>query len=177
MSHLRTTPTATAMPPSEARESMTTPPKADTPLRPRTPSLPGTKHHPSPNHLGSDRPLVVAGFEGVVLTGSADGTIKCFRRELIGGATRHVLVQVLAKQEHAVTALAVTVAERVVYGGSSNGLVNFWEREKHFMAHGGVLCLEAVGRQVLSGSTDEHLRVEEGQGRGQYVPQRPNWAF
>ncbi|XP_057473848.1 protein JINGUBANG-like [Actinidia eriantha] len=110
---------------------------------------------------------VVAGFEGVVLTGSADGTVKCFRRELIGGATRHVLVQVLAKQEHAVTALAVTVAEGVVYGGSSDGLVNFWVREKHFMAHGGVLrghrlavlCLAAAGRLVLSGSADRSICV------------------
>ena len=110
---------------------------------------------------------VVAGFEGVVLTGLADGTVKCFKREMIGVATWHVLLQLLVKQEHAVTALTVTVAEGVVYSGLSDGLVNFWEREKHFMAHGGVLhghrlavlCLAAAGRLVLSGSADRSICV------------------
>ncbi|XP_057495092.1 protein JINGUBANG-like [Actinidia eriantha] len=109
----------------------------------------------------------VTAFEGLVLTGSADGTVKAFRRELIGGITRHVLVQVLVKKEHAVTALAVNAAEGVVYGGSSDGLVNFWERENHFMAHGGVLrghklavlCLASAGTLVLSGSADRSICV------------------
>ncbi|KAL0356766.1 UNVERIFIED_CONTAM: protein JINGUBANG [Sesamum calycinum] len=54
-----------------------------------------------------------------------------------------------------------------LYAGSSGGLVNFWEREKHFMSYGGVLrghklavlCLAVVGILVLSGSADNSICV------------------
>ncbi|KAJ0076763.1 hypothetical protein Patl1_36290 [Pistacia atlantica] len=109
---------------------------------------------------------VVAGFDCFVFTGSADGTVKMWRRELQGKGTQHFLVQVLLKQENAVTALAVNEESAVLYCGSSDGLVNFWEREKH-LSHGGVLrghklavlCLATAGNLVFSGSADKNICV------------------
>ncbi|KAF5448746.1 hypothetical protein F2P56_029251 [Juglans regia] len=109
---------------------------------------------------------VVAGFDAFVFTGSADGTVKVWRRELQDKRTEHFLVQVLLTQENAVTALAVNQSSAVVYCGSSDGLVNFWEREKH-LSHGGVLrghklavlCLATAGNLVFSGSADKNICV------------------
>ncbi|KAL2477061.1 Transducin/WD40 repeat-like superfamily protein [Forsythia ovata] len=116
---------------------------------------------------------VVVAFDGLVFTGSADGTVKAWRRELVGKNTKHVLVETLLKQEYAITSLAVNPTAAVLYAGSSDGLVNFWEMEKHFMSYGGVLrghklavlCLAVGGNVVLSGSADKSIcvwRWEEG---------------
>ncbi|CAN4107616.1 unnamed protein product [Withania somnifera] len=75
---------------------------------------------------------VVIGFDGLVFTGSADGTVKAWRRELVGNRAKHVLVETLLKQDNAVNSVAVNVTAATVYAGSSDGLVNFWERQKHF---------------------------------------------
>ncbi|OWM66313.1 protein JINGUBANG [Punica granatum] len=114
---------------------------------------------------------VVAGFDGLVFTGSADGTVKVWRRELQGKGTKHFFSQTLLKQECAVTALAVNEDGTVVYCGSSDGLVNFWDREKH-LSHGGVLrghklavlCLITAGNLVLSGSADMGICVWRKEG-------------
>ncbi|GAB2224890.1 hypothetical protein Droror1_Dr00005668 [Drosera rotundifolia] len=109
---------------------------------------------------------VVAITGGMVFTGSADGTVKIWRREIEGKGTKHFFVQTLLKQECAVTALAVDEKGSLVYCGSSDGLVNFWEREKN-LAHGGVLrghklavlCLAAKGCLVFSGSADKNICI------------------
>ncbi|KAL3583655.1 hypothetical protein D5086_014716 [Populus alba] len=109
---------------------------------------------------------IVAGSDGLVFTGSADGTVKVWRRELQGTGTKHFFSQTLLKQECAVTAVAVNPNATVVYCGSSDGLVNFWEREKH-MSHGGVLrghklailCLVTAGSLLFSGSADMGICV------------------
>ncbi|KAE9600060.1 putative [Myosin heavy-chain] kinase transcription factor WD40-like family [Lupinus albus] len=109
---------------------------------------------------------VVCGIEGFVFSGSADGTVKVWKREQRGKGTKHEAVQTLLKQECAVTALAVNTPGSIVYCGSSDGLVNFWELEKQF-AHGGVLkghklavlCLAAAGTLVFSGSADKTICV------------------
>lgn len=109
---------------------------------------------------------VASGLESLVFTGSADGTVKVWRRELQGKGTKHFLVQVLLKQENAVTALAVNRSSAVVYCGSSDGVVNYWESEKH-LSHGGVLrghklavlCLATAGNLVFSGSADKNICV------------------
>ncbi|KAG6477479.1 protein JINGUBANG-like [Zingiber officinale] len=109
---------------------------------------------------------IVAAFGGLVFTGSADGTVKVWRRELMTKATKHTPVQTLLKQECAVTAVAVSSSAPVVYCGSSDGLVNFWEGEVK-LAHGGVLrghkmavlCLVAAGGLLVSGSADKNICV------------------
>ncbi|EOA30462.1 hypothetical protein CARUB_v10013587mg [Capsella rubella] len=109
---------------------------------------------------------VATGFDDLLFTGSADGTLKVWKRELQGKGTKHFLVNVLMKQENAVTALAVNLTAAVVYCGSSDGTVNFWEGQK-FLSHGGtlrghrmaVLCLAAAGSLVLSGGADKNICV------------------
>ncbi|KAL6843538.1 hypothetical protein ACP4OV_026600 [Aristida adscensionis] len=114
---------------------------------------------------------IVAAFDGLVFTGSADGTVKVWRREQQGKGTKHVAVQTLLKQEHAVNALAVSAVAPVLYCGSSDGLVNFWEGDRH-LVHGGVLrghkkavfCLAAAGALLLSGSADNTIFVWRREG-------------
>lgn len=109
---------------------------------------------------------LVTGFDGLVFTGSADGTVKVWRRELQGKKTKHFFSQTLLKQECAVTALAVNPEATFVYSGSSDGIVNYWEREKS-LSHGGVLkghklavlCLATAGSLVISGSADMAICV------------------
>ena len=116
---------------------------------------------------------VAAGFDDLLFTGSADGTLKVWKRELQGRGTKHFLVNVLMKQESAVTALAVNLTALVVYCGSSDGTVNFWEGKKYF-SHGGtlrghrlaVLCLAAAGSLVLSGGADKNICVWRRNGDG-----------
>ncbi|KAL2513805.1 Transducin/WD40 repeat-like superfamily protein [Forsythia ovata] len=116
---------------------------------------------------------VVVAFDGMVFTGSADRTVKAWRRELVGKNTKHVLVEMLLKQENAIPSLVVNPIVAVLYAGSSNGLVNFWEMENHFMSYGGVLrgrklavlCMAVDGNMVLSSSADKSIcvwRWEEG---------------
>lgn len=114
---------------------------------------------------------VVAGFDGLVFTGSADGTVKVWRRELQGKGTEHFFSQTLLKQECAVTALAVNQDGTAVYCSSSDGLVNFWDWEKR-LSHGGVLrghklavlCLVTAGGLVLSGSADMVICIWRKEG-------------
>ncbi|KAG8364278.1 hypothetical protein BUALT_Bualt19G0111700 [Buddleja alternifolia] len=112
---------------------------------------------------------VAVAFDGMVFTGSADGTVKAWRREVAAKRNkfRHVLVETLLRQEHALTSLAVNRAAGTVYAGSSDGLVSFWECENRFMLYGGVLrghklavlCLAVGGNLVLSGSADKSICV------------------
>ncbi|CAL9221406.1 unnamed protein product [Arabidopsis halleri] len=118
---------------------------------------------------------VAAGFDDLLFTGSADGTLKVWKRELQGKGTKHFLVNVLMKQENAVTALAVNLTAAVVYCGSSDGTVNFWEGQK-YLSHGGtlrghrmaVLCLAAAGSLVLSGGADKNICVWRRNGDGSH---------
>ncbi|KAK1300790.1 hypothetical protein QJS10_CPB13g00148 [Acorus calamus] len=111
---------------------------------------------------------VVSGFDGLVFTGSADGTVKAWRREVQRGkVVRHFAAQTLLRQEFAVTALAVNAVAAVVYCGSSDGVVNYWEGEEKGLSHGGVLrghrlavlCVAAAGALVFSGSADKAICV------------------
>ncbi|KAK8486668.1 hypothetical protein V6N13_080705 [Hibiscus sabdariffa] len=116
---------------------------------------------------------VVDGFDDFVFTGSADGTVKAWKREFLEKGTKHTMVQMLLKQENAVTALAVSQESATLYCGSSDGLVNFWEYGNQNLTHGGilrghkmaVLCMATAGNLVFSGSADKSIcvwRREEG---------------
>ncbi|KAI9071101.1 hypothetical protein K1719_046942 [Acacia pycnantha] len=106
------------------------------------------------------------GFDGLVFTGSADGTVKVWRRELQGKGTKHFFSSVLMKQESAITALAINQEGNVLYCGSSDGLVNYWEWDRN-LSHGGVLrghklavlCLTTAKILVFSGSADASICV------------------
>ncbi|MED6150638.1 hypothetical protein PIB30_074350 [Stylosanthes scabra] len=113
---------------------------------------------------------VIAAFGEFVITGAADGIVKMWRRKQDSeNKTRHVIDRILLRQENAVTALAVNQSSAVVYAASSDGLVNFWERDLKGggMCHGGVLrghklavlCLAAAGNLVFSGSADKNICV------------------
>ncbi|XP_057739354.1 protein JINGUBANG-like [Arachis stenosperma] len=117
---------------------------------------------------------VVAAFGCYVFTGSADGTVKMWRREYQGkkGITMHVLEEVLLDHESAVTALAVNRWSMVLYGGSSDGVVRFWgmrrcNNKKHGFCQEGVLrghklavlCVAVAGNLVVSGSADKSVCV------------------
>lgn len=109
---------------------------------------------------------LVVGFDGLVFTGSADGTVKIWRREMQGKGTKHFFSQTLLKQECAVTALTLNSDGTFLYAGSSDGLVNYWVRETN-LEHCGilrghklaVLCLAAAGSLVFSGSADMAICV------------------
>ncbi|PWA89985.1 myosin heavy chain kinase B [Artemisia annua] len=109
---------------------------------------------------------VVTGFDGMVFSGSADGTVKAWRREYQGKRTKHFFIDNLLKQECAVTSLVINEAGTVVYAGSSDGILHFWERDK-LLSRGGilkghnlaVLCLVAAGNLVFSGSADTNICV------------------
>ena len=126
---------------------------------------------------------VVAAFGCYVFTGSADGTVKMWRREYEGKGTKkktkHVLEGVLLEQESAVTALAANRWSMVVYGGSSDGAVNFWGRAKgkYCFSHEGVLrghklavlCLAVSGCLVVSGSADKSVCVWKREESGNHT--------
>lgn len=109
---------------------------------------------------------LVVGFDGLVFTGSADGTVKIWRREVQGKGTKHFFSQTLLKQECAVTALVINDEGTFLYCGSSDGLVNYWTRDTN-LEHGGilrghklaVLCLATAGSLVFSGSADMAICV------------------
>ncbi|XP_076937248.1 protein JINGUBANG-like [Bidens hawaiensis] len=108
-----------------------------------------------------------SGQSSLVLTGSADGFVKVWKREWNEKLMKHNYVETLLDQECAVTALAVSETGLFVYCGLSDGLVNFWSREKEKILQGGalkghqlaVLCLAAAGKLVFSGSADKTICV------------------
>lgn len=85
----------------------------------------------------------------------------------MGKDTKHMMVYMLLNQDSAVTSVAVNVTDAVMYAGSSDGLVNFWDRQKQMLCHGGVmrghrqavLCLATAGRLLFSGSADTSICV------------------
>ncbi|KAK1367783.1 Myosin heavy chain kinase B [Heracleum sosnowskyi] len=120
--------------------------------------------------------VVVNQEDGVVFTCSCDGSIKIWRR--IYGQSSHTLTMTLRSQSSPINAMALStsvVDSYVLYSGSSDGFINFWEKEKVSgrYNHGGVLqghrfsvlCLVALGKLIFSGSEDTTIRIwrrEEG---------------
>ncbi|PIN23032.1 WD40 repeat-containing protein [Handroanthus impetiginosus] len=113
--------------------------------------------------------------DGCVFTCSSDGSVKIWRR--VYGQSSHTLTMTLRFQHSPVNALALssTSSSCFLYSGSSDGFINFWEKEKMSgrFNHGGflqghrfaVLCLVAIEKLIFSGSEDTTIRVwrrEEG---------------
>lgn len=126
-------------------------------------------------HEGQVNGIVINQEDGCVFTCSSDGSVKIWRR--VFGESSHILTMTLKFQLSPVNALALSLSPNttLLYSGSSDGLINFWEKEKMSgrYNHGGflqghhfaVLCLVALGELVFSGSEDATIRVwrrEEG---------------
>ncbi|KAL8063333.1 hypothetical protein ABFX02_01G021300 [Erythranthe guttata] len=120
--------------------------------------------------------VVVNQDDGCVFTCSSDGSVKIWRR--VYGQSSHTLTMTLKFQPSPVNALAISPSPQnscFLYSGSSDGFINFWEKEKMSgrYNHGGflqghrfsVLCLVAIEKLLFSGSEDTTIRVwrrEEG---------------
>ncbi|XP_051137544.1 protein JINGUBANG-like [Andrographis paniculata] len=130
-----------------------------------------------PAHEGHVTDLVVNQEDGCVFTCSSDGSVKIWRR--VYGQSSHTLTMTLKFQPSPVNALALSTAAAnsscFLYSGTSDGFINFWEKERTSgrFNHGGflqghrfaVLCLAAIEKLVFSGSEDTTVRVwrrEEG---------------
>ncbi|CAA2959308.1 myosin heavy chain kinase B-like [Olea europaea subsp. europaea] len=119
--------------------------------------------------------IVVNQEDGCVFSCSSDGSVKIWRR--VYDQSSHTLTMTLKFQPSPVNALALITSLNscFLYSGSSDGLINFWEKEKMSSRynHGGflqghrfaVLCLVAIEKLIFSGSEDTTIRVwrrEEG---------------
>lgn len=119
--------------------------------------------------------IVINQEDGCVFTCSSDGTVKIWRR--VYGHGSHTLTMTLKFQPSPINALALSTSLNTcfLYSGSSDGFINFWEKEKMSSRfnHGGflqghrfaVLCLVAIENLIFSGSEDTTIRVwrrEEG---------------
>ncbi|KAF8393407.1 hypothetical protein HHK36_021651 [Tetracentron sinense] len=128
-------------------------------------------------HEDNVNAIVVNQEDGCVFTCSSDGSVKIWRRVYMESS--HTLTMILKFQRSPVNALALSLGSSkdscFLYSGSSDGFINFWEKEKMSgrFNHGGfldghrfaVLCLVAVESLVFSGSEDTTIRVwrrEEG---------------
>lgn len=123
---------------------------------------------------------VVTGFDDMVFSGSADGAVKVWRRDMSGKRTKHSFLHTLLNQDSAVTSLIVNPTRTMVYAGLSDGLVHFWERDKLlssgmvFKCHKlAVLCLAVAGSLVFSGSADTNIcvwrREDDGENKCVHV--------
>ncbi|XAR70859.1 hypothetical protein NMG60_11027892 [Bertholletia excelsa] len=119
--------------------------------------------------------IVVNKVDGCLFTCSSDGSVRIWRR--VSGQSSHTLAVTLKFQPSPVNCLALSECPSscFLYSGSSDGFINFWEKERvsSRFNHGGflqghrfaVLSLVAVEKLVLSGSEDTTIRVwrrEEG---------------
>ncbi|XP_044463698.1 protein JINGUBANG-like [Mangifera indica] len=120
-------------------------------------------------HESNINALVVNQDDGCVFTCSSDGSVKIWRR--VYRENSHTLTMTLKFQQSPVNALALSSSFSgcFLYSGSSDGTINFWEKEKMSgrFNHGGflqghrfaVLCLVAIEKLIFSGSEDTTIRV------------------
>ncbi|MQL97502.1 hypothetical protein Taro_030194 [Colocasia esculenta] len=118
---------------------------------------------------------IVVSRDGTAYTGSADTTVKVWRR--LPGETKHSLAGTLERHRSAVNALALSPDGSVLYSGACDRSVVVWEGGGGGSSGGGssstpmvvagalrghtkaVLCLATVGELVCSGSADRSARV------------------
>jgi COMPASS component SWD3 len=121
--------------------------------------------------------ILVNQDDGCVFTSSSDGSVKIWRRVYMENS--HTLTMILRFQPSPINALALSPSFNnnhcFLYSGSSDGTINFWEKEgmSYRFNHGGslqghrfsVLCLVAIEKLIFSGSEDTTIRIwrrEEG---------------
>lgn len=120
--------------------------------------------------------ILVNQDDGCVFTCSSDGSVKIWRR--VYREDSHTLTMTLKFQPSPMNALALSPSFNnncFLYSGSSDGAINFWEKERmsYRFNHGGflqghrfsVLCLVTIEKLIFSGSEDTTIRIwrrEEG---------------
>ncbi|XP_021747839.1 protein JINGUBANG-like [Chenopodium quinoa] len=116
---------------------------------------------------------LVVSKDGYVYTGSADKTIKVWKKHQ--GERKHSLVETLQKHKSAVNALALSNDGSVLYSGACDRSIVVWERESgdsgnmvvvgalrgHSKA---ILCLAVVSDLLFSGSADKTIRIWKRSG-------------
>lgn len=129
-------------------------------------------------HKGHVNAIVINQQDGCVFTCSSDGTVKIWRR--VYKESTHMLTTTLTFQPSPVNALALSSSPNTgfLYSGSSDGLINFWEKERMsgrfnnrgFLQghHFAVLCLVAIGEILLSGSEDTTIRIWRREGESYF---------
>ncbi|GKB49751.1 zinc finger, CCHC-type containing protein [Tanacetum coccineum] len=110
---------------------------------------------------------------GTVLQSRKMSNSKCLRIRQRHMTTVQLIVVVTVEGFviHGSRSRSLSKGGSVVYCGSSDGIVNFWEREKQ-LSHGGVLkghrlavlCLAVAGNLVFSGSADKTICVWKREG-------------
>lgn len=120
-------------------------------------------------HEGHVTAIVINQEDGCVFTGSSDGTVKIWRR--VYRESSHILTMTLKFQPSPINALALSLSPGgcFLYSGSSDGLINYWQKERmsgrfnhRGFLHGhhfAVLCLVSIGDLILSGSEDATIRI------------------
>ncbi|XP_041019296.1 protein JINGUBANG-like [Juglans microcarpa x Juglans regia] len=126
-------------------------------------------------HEDNINAILVNQDDGCVFTCSSDGSARIWRR--LYRDNSHTLTMTLKFQPFPVHALALSSCFNncFLYSGSSDGTINFWEKERmsYRFNHGGflqghrfaVLCLVAIEKLIFSGSEDTTIRIwrrEEG---------------
>ncbi|KAI9107130.1 hypothetical protein K1719_022658 [Acacia pycnantha] len=126
-------------------------------------------------HEDNVNSLMVNQDDGCLFSCSSDGSVKIWRR--VYTEDSHTLTMTLKFQPSPVNTMALSTSFNhcFLYSGSSDGMINFWKKERlcYRFNHGGflqghrfaVLCLATVGNLIFSGSEDTTIRVwrrEEG---------------
>ncbi|XP_074309812.1 protein JINGUBANG [Silene latifolia] len=111
---------------------------------------------------------IVVSYDGYVYTGSADKTIKVWKKQ--NGKEKHSLITTLEKHKSAVNALALSSDGSILYSGACDRSIVVWERSAvggaHMVVAGAlrghskaILCLSVVSELLFSGSADKTIRV------------------
>ncbi|XP_021908842.1 protein JINGUBANG-like [Carica papaya] len=110
---------------------------------------------------------MVVSEKGTVYTGSADGRIRIWERD--DKEKRHSLVATLEMHKSTVNALAINGYGSVLFSGGCEGSILVWEKEdserrmglvEALWGHtGAILCMINVRELLVSGSSDQTVRV------------------
>ncbi|XP_022859780.1 protein JINGUBANG-like [Olea europaea var. sylvestris] len=112
---------------------------------------------------------IVVADDGVLYTASDDAAVRVWRRNFCNGDHPHSLTVTLPAKSSPIKTLALTVDGGVLYGGCTDGYVQYWLKGwlSGQLQYGGalpghthaVMCLASVVNYVVSGSADGTSRI------------------
>lgn len=129
--------------------------------------------HPEPINA------IVVADDGILYTASDDATVRVWRRNFCVGDWPHSLITTLPAKFSPVKTLTLTLDNRILYGGCTDGYIHYWLRGGFSgqLQYGGalqghthaVMCISNVGSYVISGSADSTSRVWLREPDGQHT--------